>query len=263
MLALARDGSAAAFVDEVLGPGPLRIARAGRETLEVFLGPTEIRGPAAAVFGSDGTWLVTVDGQGALWRVSVTDGSSDRLVESAHGLVFGRWLQFTDDGRLIVNLVGSAEVPLPSFIASVDIESLSVDLLTEGGWERGGWPQADGSLAYAAILPEGGATRIMLWSERSTESLADLGIATWTDVSRFGDIVYSIPDGDIKLAQPGEPTRTLGVGSVPRISPDGDRVAVVSERGDAVVVYDSAGTPLDEIAGPFAGWARCPEGCLP
>lgn len=259
MLAMSPDGLAAAFVNEWTGPGPLLLTRNEQETVKIELGPHAEVGPGAAAFSPDGTWLAVVDGAGTLWRVDLADLSAKELIEADDGFVFGRWLRFAGDDRLIVNLVGSSTVPLPSVVATIDLGALKIERLTDGGWERGGWPQRDGSLLYASILPDGGASRLVVRApDGSNVVWADLGIATWLDESVAGAVTYSDLDGNVRLMPTAESTRVLGRGSIPRFSPDGDEVAFVSADSASVSAFDLSGERVGEVSGVFAGWSRRP-----
>lgn len=255
LLALSPDGALAAYIDDWAGPGDLRVVAADGKSTAFELGPFHEYGPGAAAFAPDGSWLAVVDGSGTLWRIDPTADSAKELMTSPLGMVFGRWLRFANDDTLIVNLVGSSTVPLPSVVATLDLPSLSIKMLTSGGMERGGWPQEDGNLVFAQILPEGGATRLTVLDEDGAITpVGDIGIATWLDVSRGGTAAYSDVSGAVWLFSPGGARQSLGDGQVPRFSPDGQRVAVVSTSGDSVGIYALNGSRVAEVSGPFAGW---------
>lgn len=264
LLAVSLDGSTSAMVNAWMGPGPLSVVTVAGTTTEYELGPTKTNGPGAAAFSPDGSWLAAIDGAGALWRIDLVDSSATQLLASAKGLVFGRWLRFEGNERLIVNLVGSVEVPLPTAIGAVDLSTMSVELLTTGGWERRGWPQADGGLIYASILPDGGAIQLMHRDPAGAVTpMANLGIATWLDVSPQGWAAYSNLSGAVLLTPPSGPTITLELGSIPHFSPDGSQVAIVSEAADKVLFFTVDGLLVGDVVGPFGAWTVCAEACTP
>lgn len=259
LLAVSPDGLAAAFVNDWIGPGPLILTRGEKETVAIELGPHREIGPGAAAFSPDGSWLAVVDGAGTLWRVDLADHSAKELIEADEGFVFGRWLRFDSSDLLIVNLVGSSTVPLPSVVASIDLGAMTIERVTASGWERGGWPQRDGSLFYASILPDGGGTQLVVRAPDGSSTVwADLGIATWLDVGVTGVAAYSDVDGNVLLTLTAGSARVLGSGSVPRFSPAGDEVAFVGGDGSTVLAFDLSGQKVGEISGMFAAWVREP-----
>ena len=265
LLAVSPDGLSAVFTQDWDGSGPMSLVRAGGKATVLDLPKTDEGGPGAAAFAPNGTWVAVVDGVGGLWRVDLKDDSMTRLATSDQDLVFGVWLRFDGPDKLIINLVRSSTVPMPTFVASVDLTKLSVDLLTTEGWERGGWPQSDGSLLYATILPEGGALQINRMAEDgSVGKQAEVGIATWMDINASGYIAFTNVDGDAFLRTPRGEVIALGAGATPRFSPDGQHLGITTNDPTTVVKsFTLAGELEDEIQGPYAAWVTCEAGCAP
>lgn len=111
---VSEDGSWLAYRDTTNGPGPLHLRGKDGSQADLDVGPTEWYSPQAAVFSPDGTVLAVSDGGGSLWTIELPSMNATLVANSGLGdLVFGRNLRYGDATHLYVNLVGSAEVPIP------------------------------------------------------------------------------------------------------------------------------------------------------
>lgn len=264
LLAVSADGQFAVFTANWDDGGAMSLVSSDGSTTTLDLTKVDEGGSGAAAFAPDGTWLAVVDGAGELWRVDVKSAVATKLMSSANGMSFGVWLRFNGPDELIVNLVGSVEVPFPMHVAALDLNKMSATFLTVDGWEWAGWPQTDGSLLYASVLPDGGALQLnRLDVDGSVDVGADLGIVKWIDVNGSGFAAYSTPEGNVILRTPAGELMDLSAGAVPRFSPDGSQLAIAVEGGTAVKSFDLAGVLLGEAQGPYASWATCDGRCAP
>jgi len=262
LLASSPDGLSAAFTADWDASGPISLVRVGGKTTVLDLAGSANGGPGAAAFAPDGTWVAVVDGAGRLWRVDLATDAATKLATPGNGLVFGVWLRFNGPDELIVNLVRSSTVPLPMFVASVDLNKMSVQFLTDDGWDWGGWPQSDGSLVYSSVLPDGGALQLeRRAADGSVEAWANLGIVQWLDVNSSGFAAFSNADGNAFLRTPEGKLINLGQGAVPRFSPDGSHIAVAIGGGTSVRSFDLAGALSAEVLGAYASWVPCNGPC--
>jgi hypothetical protein len=264
LLAVSPDGLTAAYASAWVGPGSLSVVRAAGKTTTFELGAAAEIAPGAAAFAPDSSWLAVVDGAGDLWRIDLGNDSATRLKTPEIGGVFGRWLRFDGSDRLIVNIVRSTAVPLPTNVATLDLQTMSVDLLTNEGWAWGGWPQFDGSLVYVTILPEGGPLQLNSRAKDGTVVVgADIGITTWIDVNDSGFVAYANLDGEVLLRAPAGEIVSLGPGAIPRFAPDGAHIALVAEMDTKVRSFDLTGAVTGEVPGVYASWAICGGACSP
>lgn len=262
LLAVSPDGLSAVFTADWDASGPISLVGVGGKTTILDLAGSTNGGPGAAAFAPDGTWLAVVDGAGSLWRVDLGTGAASKLTTPDNGLVFGVWLRFNGPDELIVNLVRSSTVPLPMFVASLDLNKMSVQFLTDDGWDWGGWPQSDGSLVYSSVLPDGGALQLeRLAADGSVEAWANLGVVQWLDVNSSGFAAFSTADGTVFLRTLGGELIDLGQGAVPRFSPDGLHVAIAIGGGTSVRSFDLDGALSDEVPGAYASWVTCNGAC--
>jgi hypothetical protein len=265
LLAVAGDGSAWADRDSAIDAGPLHLTRNGQGTIDVTLTQGAAFGPQAAEFSPDGTMLVVADGAGSLWRVDVSTGAASLISTGADQLVFGLGMAFQSADRLLVNMVGSVQVPIPSRIARVTLngETSTVDVLTPDDYSAYyPLPLSDGRVAYVHEN-EGGSKAIWTVSiAGTTQKLAEVGETLWVDLNPTGTVIayerdsmtytYDVASGVATMLLPG---------NRPRFSPDGTALAVVDPLSLQTLVVSMSGVQLNSVDSLSTAWVRCTGDC--
>jgi hypothetical protein len=236
VLDAARDGSAAALsTGRGVVAGGLVVARADGSQLLLALD-----GVLDAAFSADATRLSVVDGAGRLWQVDPASGAARMLAE-------GPFLAapLTEaDGSVLALAVPSVEAPFRSRLVRVAPDGTSSSLSDEQLVYDAALLD-DGSLAVVSHRPAG--TVIQRLDDAGARPHADLGPdAVNVSISGDGTVIAWERAGKAFARVDGGGTRSLGDGSLPKVTPDGD--AVLLERGGASVLVDLEGNELATVA---------------
>ena len=250
LLAISADGADVALADQVGEvSGSLTLADAEGAQLRIAM-----PGLLAASFAADGTWLVVVDGRGALWRVDATSG---RTAPLADGPFIGSPI-IEGDGSLLLLAVPSVEAPYESHLVRLVAATGSVSRLSERELVYAAFPLDNGDIAIVAHDPVG--TAVHRLTAAGEELLASLGLdAVNVAVAGNGRVAFERGGEILALDAPGSPQRTIGAGSRPCFAPDGSSLLV--RRGGRTLALDLAGSVLAASDEP-AGFAAS-VGCLP
>lgn len=256
------DGLWWAYRDQWSGPGPLHLGRQGEPTLDLRLGPTEVSAPQAAAFSPNGSRLAVVDGGGALWVVDAASGSAIKVADAGpNGLVFGRWVRFGDGDHVYVQLVGSVEIPIPSFIAAVNVQDGTITTLSDDSWAYGPRLLADGSIAYVHLNNDGSYVVRRLREGGEVTDMAQVGTADWIDVSTDGVVAFSDGLTTFLVSEPGGTPVPVG-GMYPRFSPGGRTLLTYDSVSGQSILYSLDGSVVDTMDSAFAAIVQCGEGCV-
>jgi hypothetical protein len=250
LLALSPSGDQAAVAQQV-GPNPssLVLARSDRSQLLIRL-----PGLIAAGFAPDGTWLATVDGTGALWRVQTDTGLATHL---ADGPFIGR-PTVEAAGTILALRVSSVEAPFVSRLARVAFDGSTISFLTDDRLVYAVQPLADGSLAV--VVQEASNTQVWRLSDGARQPLVDLGQdAVNVAVTPAGDAVAWESAGQVyfRALPDGQPTR-LTSGERPQFARDGHSLLAETPGGSILIALD--GESIAAFASQ-AAFATCAEGC--
>ena len=251
LLALAPDGATAAIASQV-GPGPATLTLARRDGSAVRV---TLPGLIGAGFAPDGSWLATIDGSGAMWRVP---DSGAALARRADGPFVGTPI-VQPDGSVLALRVSSVEAPIVSRLVRISADG-GMEVLTADDLVYGAQLIADGSIAFAAH--RGSRTYLMRLDGGATRQVADLGEdAVNAALSPDGDAVAFEREGQVFLqAVAGRTATLLGAGARPRFAPNGRSVLVELDSGSALLALD--GRRLATFADQ-TDFAACGEGCQP
>jgi hypothetical protein len=251
LLAVSADGSKVALADQIgEASGSLTLAEADGEQLRI-----PMPGLLAASFATDGSWLMVIDGRGALWRVDATSGRAELVAEGpfiASPIIQG-------DGSLLVLAVPSVHAPYQSRLVRVAPATGTVALLSEQELVYAVFPLDDGDLAVVSHDPAG--TAVHRLTNDGESPLVELGVgAVNVAVAGSGRIAFERSgDGVLVMDAAGSALRNVGIGSRPCFAPDGSSLLV--HRGDRTLALDVNGAVL-AIAEQPASFAAA-AGCLP
>jgi hypothetical protein len=254
LLAADPAGSAVAIVDDRLDPAAgVTIVKADRSLVR-----SSVPGVSAA-FAPRSGWLALVDAAGALWRLDPADGEAVRL---ADGPFVGQ-PAFLPDGSLLLLCAPSAEAPYAAWPVRLDpdggqpLPAPAVDDPLVLGFQA----LDDGGLAIVSH-PAGGPVVVRRSAGSVSSFVAELPDGA-VDVSVSPDgshVAWTVADAGIWVRDTATGrTRSIGVGSAPRFSPDGASLLV--ERGPSTVVLGLDGELIASLGSLAAGWLACGEGC--
>lgn len=251
LLAVAPDAILAAVAAQVGAENTaLIVARADGSQLRV-----ELPGLIAAAFAPDASWLVAIDGHGALWRVAAADGAARQI---AAGPFIGQ-PAVEGDGSVLALRVPSVEAPFRSELVRIGLDGTTTSLIDEA-LVYGAQPIAAGSLAVIAHRPAG--TVVLRLAGGRATVLADLGPdAVNASVDRAATAVAWEHGGAILVQQlaGGRPQR-IATGTHPRFSADGRALLIDEPAGTRLIQSDGA------VIATFStqlGFAGCAAECAP
>ncbi len=259
VVAVAPDGLRAAFAEQPAGQvAPLTISQADGSQADVAL-----PGARGAAFAGDGSWLVAVDGAGALWRIDAETNLAARLSVGP----FGSSPAVLPDGQILAIRLSSVEAPTWARAVFVDAESGVETAVTadDGGSSvltYQALPLEAGAAALVRHRDGGGISVVPVANGTAGPSILDLDHAATVDVSTDGGWVAWSAAGRIHLAPAGRAAfgRDVGPGDIVRFSPDGQLLLISSPQ---------VGTMLDlsgAVVGPASAaacWLGDGRGCRP
>ena len=259
VLAVAPDGLQAAFAEQPAGQvAPLTISQADGSQADVGL-----PGSRGAAFAGDGTWLVAVDGAGALWRIDTDTNLASRIAVGP----FGSSPAVLPDGRILAIRLSSVEAPAWSRAVFVDAESGDETPATadDGGGSvltYQALPLEAGAAAVVRHRDGGGISVFEVANGVAGPSILDLDQVATVDVSTDGAWVAWTVAGRIHLAPAGRAAsgRDVGPGDIVRFSPDGQLLLISSPQAGTILDLSGA------VVGPASAaacWLGDGRGCRP
>jgi hypothetical protein len=253
------DGSWAAYRDVWSGPGLLHlVARDGIET-DLNIGPVEELAPQAVAFSPDGLAMAVVDGAGGLWTVDLRNLQSTEIaLGDVPRPILGRSLHFADAEHLVVNVVGSVAIPIPSRLAVVNLGDSTVTYPSDDLWAYGPFALADGSILYQHLNDDGTYLLRRLSVDGSVNDVFQLGTPEWVDVSPNGTVAFA-NQGTVYVLEQGSAASPIGVGNYPRLSQYGQALAYYDVISGIERLVSLTGTILDSSDSPFVAITIMPE----
>lgn len=258
VVAVAPDGLRAAFAEQPAGQvAPLTISQADGSQADVGL-----PGSRGAAFAGDGTWLVAVDGAGALWRIDTDTNLAARIAVGP----FGSSPSALADGRILAIRLSSVEAP--AWARAVIVDPSTGDETPVYADDA-----ASSVLTYQALPLEAGAAVVRhrdgggvsvfaVANGLAGPSLLDLDQVATVDVSTDGAWVAWAAAGRIHLAPAGRAGsgHDVGPGEVARFSPDGQLLLITSAQDGTILDLSGA------VVGPASAaacWLGDGRGCRP
>ncbi len=259
VVAVAPDGLRAAFAEQPGGQvAPLTISHADGSQADVAL-----PGARGAAFAGDGSWLVAVDGAGALWRIDSDSNVATRLAIGP----FGSSPAVLPDGQILAIRLSSVEAPTWARAVIVDAErGVETPVTADDGGSSvltyQALPLEAGAAAVVRHRDEGGISVITAVNGLARPSILDLDQVARVDVSTDGGWVAWAAAGRIHLAHAGQATsgRDIGPGDSVRFSPDGTLLLLSAAQGGTIL--DLSGAVVGP-ASPAACWLGDGRGCRP
>jgi hypothetical protein len=255
------DGQWWAYRDSWNGPGRLHLADRAGNTIDLDFGEEGSFAPQAATFSPDGTTLAVADSDGALWTVELSTTTPKLIARGGpFDSAFGRSLRFADSDHLLVALVGSVEVPIPSRVGMVDLRNGEISVLSDDTWAYGPRSLFDGTIAYLHLGREGSYLAVREAGNDVAE-IADVGfIDGGFDISGIGLVAYSDGHTTWIVDKPGGKARVIGSGTEPRFSSDGLALLIFDARTGTSRLLGTDGSEIATADSPFVRISTPMEG---